>query len=171
MKSGVTKGESVYTLLVLYDLHTRLFNNVIDGIGDNDAHNRFQTRANHMAWIAGSLIYERYDLASAVGVDTQSLYPSATGILFSERQGIIDDVVYPSMTAYSKDWNMISPVLRLAMTRLSESELSDPDLFGMPDEDLTLFNALCFIIDRESYCIGQLGLYRRLLGYEPMKYI
>jgi hypothetical protein len=40
----------------------------------------------------------------------------------------------------------------------------------MPGGDYTFFDTLTFSIDRESYCIGQIGLYRRLLGYDAMKY-
>ena len=32
------------------------------------------------------------------------------------------------------------------------------------------YEMIYFTIDRESYCIGQLALFRRLLGYEAMKY-
>ena len=48
-----TVSTRIEPLLFLYDTHTDLFPNVIDGISDKDAHNRLNTKANHVAWLAG----------------------------------------------------------------------------------------------------------------------
>jgi hypothetical protein len=57
-------SDRMYSLVVLYDMHTNFFNKAIDGISDKDAHNRLDTKANHAAWLAGSFIQERMDLAN-----------------------------------------------------------------------------------------------------------
>jgi hypothetical protein len=41
----------------------------------------------------------------------------------------------------------------------------------MPGESMTHFDLIAFIIYREANCIGQIALWRRLLGYEAMKYM
>jgi hypothetical protein len=53
---------------------------------------------------------------------------------------------------------------------MSEEDLNGPDPYKMPGANYTFFDTTVFCIDRESYCIGQIGLFRRLLGYEAMKY-
>jgi hypothetical protein len=65
---------------------------------------------------------------------------------------------------------LFTQVLRNALLHLSNKQLQSADAYGIPGDELSLVDAITFIIDRESYCIGQIGLYRRLLGYEPMKY-
>jgi hypothetical protein len=90
--------------------------------------------------------------------------------LFEDFKGIQDNVTYPPLAEFKKDWENITPALKNALVNLSEDRLNAPDPFNMPGGDFTLFDSLTFSIDRGSYCIGQIALYRRLLGYEAMKY-
>jgi len=158
--------QSIDTLIVLFDLHTKLFCNVIEGITDEDAQNRLNTKANHVAWLTGSLVHERYELANATGIALKQ----TSDEFFQEHKGIQDDITYPSLSVFKEDWATVTPALRNALIQLSDEELNSADPYGMPGDDLSFFDAITFIIDRESYCIGQIGLYRRLLGYEAMKY-
>lgn len=158
-------------LMALYDAHTTYYPNALDGIADKDTHNRLNTKANHIAWIAGSLVHERYQLAYAIGVD-KNLVTEERSILelFKDFKGIQDGVTYPSLSVYRKAWTQITPVLKEGLMNLSDEQLHGPDPFDMPGEDIDLQTAIAYCIDRESYCIGQLGLYRRLLGYDAMKW-
>jgi hypothetical protein len=45
------------------------FQTFIDGISDDDRHNRLDTKANHIAWLAGSLVQQRFEIAQAFGSD------------------------------------------------------------------------------------------------------
>lgn len=167
MEPKTVKKAAMETFLGLYDYHTTTFGNVLDSISDADAQQRLNTKANHMAWIAGSLVQERYELARLTG---KSDLRQTSHDLFSEHKGIQEGVAYPSLEEYRKDWQAISPVLRAIFAGLSEEQLEGPDPFEMPGGEYTLFDTIIFCTDRESYCFGQLGLWRRLLGYEPMKY-
>jgi len=165
MEQITAKKTALQVLINLYDYHTRLFNNVIVGISDEDANKRLNTKANHIAWITGSLVTVRYDLARMLGINQQQ----ATGELFKDNRGIQDNATYPRLAEFKQDWEKISPPLRDALVNLSEDQLNGPDPFEMPG-DMKLFDSIMFLTDRESYCIGQVGLWRRLLGYEAMKY-
>lgn len=166
METQTVKNLSTDTLTVMYDLHTRLFHNVLVDLSDEDAQNRLNTKANHVAWIAGSLVQERFELAKALGVAGMQ---QTSHELFKDHQGIQNGIPYPSLAEYKKDWDAISPALQKALKNATEEQLTGPDPFGMPG-NFNFFDILIFSIDRESYCIGQIGLYRRLLGYEAMKY-
>lgn len=166
MQEKTLVKRSVDTLVYLYDFHTKLYPNVIEGISDKDAQNRLNTKANHVAWLAGSLVQQRYEMANALGID---LKPSSYE-LFKNNKGIQDGIQYPSLAELKKDWEAVSDVSRNELAGLTAKDLKRPDPFGMPGQDLTLFDVLAFIIDRESYCIGQIGLYRRLMGYDAVKY-
>lgn len=156
----------MYSLIVLYDMQTTFFKNVIDGISDNDAHNRLNTKANHIAWLAGSLVQQRYEIANALGID----YKQAAHELFKDNRGIQDNVTYPSLSAYNRDWETISPVLRDALASVTDEKLDS--LFEMmPGMSMSYFDLVAFIVYREANCIGQIALWRRLLGYEAMKYM
>lgn len=162
-----TTCRSIDVIIVLYDLHTKLFPNVIEGISEKDAHNRLNTKANHVAWLAGSLVHERYELANAAGVDLEQ----KSNELFEGHKGIQDVVIYPLLAEFKQDWDRITPVLRQALLQLEQEELNSAGPYGVPGDELTFLDAITFLIHREAYCIGQIGLYRRLLGYEAMKYL
>lgn len=171
METKQVVDSQLNLLLTMYDLHTTYYNNVIDGISDKDTHNRLNTKANHIAWIAGSIVHARYELAYAIGVDkNQVAEDKSLYALFKDYQGIQDNATYPSLSEYRKAWQAITPVLKDHLMDLREEQLNGPDPFNMPGEEINLLMAITYCIDRESYCIGQIGLYRRLLGYEAMKW-
>jgi hypothetical protein len=162
-----SKKATMETFVEIFDYHTKMFLNALDGLSDKDAQNRLGTKANHIAWIAGSLVHQRQFIANAAGIDVKQ----TSGNLFENNKGIQDNVTYPSLTEFKDDWKKISALLKDALANMSEEELSRPDPFKMPGGNYTFFDtAVVFSIDRESYCIGQIGLYRRLLGYDAMKY-
>lgn len=161
----ITASRRMYPFVVLFDLHTAFFPKVLNNISDQDAHHRLNTKANHVAWISGSLVHERYEMANALGIDVKQTADE----LFEDHKGIQDGVTYPSLEEFQKDWNNITPLLRNAYLRLSDEKLDSP--FSMPGETMTFFDLISFITYREANCIGQIALWRRLLGYEAMKYM
>lgn len=166
MEAILNKQSAMYTLVNMYDWHTKLFKNVIVGISDKDSQNRLNTKANHVAWIAGSLVHGRFELGKLVGLDLEQ----TSNDLFKDNKGIQDNITYPSLDEYRKDWEKISPVLKSALLKISDEQLNGPDPFNMPGGPYTFLDTIIACTDRESYCIGQVGLYRRLLGYDAMKY-
>jgi hypothetical protein len=153
-------------IIAIYDLQTPFFNNVLDGISDKDAHNRLNTKANHVAWLAGSLVQQRFELAKMFGAAEQE---QAAHDLFKDNKGIQDGVTYPSLESFKKDWARITPVCREALAKATEEKLNS--LFEMPGMSFPFFDMITFSMYREANCIGQIALYRRLLGYEAMKYM
>lgn len=171
MKKTASKKDMMEIIINLYDYHTKLFLNALDGISDKDAQDRLGTKANHIAWIAGSMVYQRQVLAKAMGIAvnqrSEQFFKAEKG---QGHKGIQDDLTYPSLKEYQEDWTTISSALKDSLADVGEEKLNGPDPFEMPGGDYTFFDTLTFCTDRESYCIGQIGLYRRLLGYDAMKW-
>jgi hypothetical protein len=163
MNTNDTPGK---TIEYLYDFHTKLFYNVLEGISEQDAGNRLNTKANHIAWLAGSLLYERSEILRLLGGKTDYQQNE----LFVGHKGLQEGQTYPTLADYIKDWDPVSKSLKEKLNSLTTADFNGPDPFDMPGEDVKLFDAFIFCMDRESYCIGQIGLYRRLLGYDAMKY-
>jgi hypothetical protein len=159
-----TISTRIEPLLFLYDQHTQFFPNVIEGISDDGAHNRLNTKANHVAWLAGSLVQQRFEMASLLGADMKQ----AAHELFKDYQGIKDDITYPPLSSFKADWEKVSPVLRDKLINVSDEKLNS--IFEVPEMSMPYFDLVAFSIHREAYFIGQIGLWRRLLGYEAMKY-
>ena len=155
----------MYSIIYLYDMHTAYFHQVLEGISDKDSHQRLNTKANHIAWLTGSLVHERFELAGTFGKKENE----QAALLFVDHKGIQDGVQYPALSQFKKDWEKISPVLRDLLLNLSEEELDKP--FDMPGPPMTCFDLVAFMMYREANCIGQIALWRRLLGYEAMRYM
>ena len=166
MENKDVHDTRMYSLLVLYEMHTDYLFKALDTITDKDAHNRLGTKANHIAWIAGSLVQERFELARTLGVDRT---PKAQE-LFQDHKGIQEDIQYPSLEIFKDDWKEISPLLKDALHKL-EPELLDSSFDMMPDVPMTYFDFISFVTYREANCIGQIALWRRLLDYPAMNYM
>ena len=158
-------SNRVYALLVLYDMHTGFFSNALESISDDAAHQRLDTKANHIAWLTGSLVQQRYEVANYLGIAQQQTVVE----LFRDNQGIKDEMRYPSLQTFIDDWKVISPLLRNALLEITDEQL-DKEIV-MPGMEMPYFDMLSFIIYREANCIGQVALWRRLLGYDAMKYM
>ena len=161
------KDSRIFGLIALYDMHTEYFKRAIDGISDTASHSRLDTKANHVAWLTGSLVQERFEFAKLFGSELQQ----AAHELFSDHKGIQDGVTYPPLKDFQKDWERISPVLRDILVNLRAEQLdSILEWPEMPEMSMPYFDFLSFVIYREANCIGQIALWRRLLNYPALKY-
>jgi hypothetical protein len=164
MKTTPTSSR-MYGFIVLYEMQTDFLLRALDGIDQKDAQKRLDTKANHIAWITGSVVHGRYFLAKSFGIDL----PSITGELFADNKGIIDDATYPSLEDFIKDWKEISPKLQEALTQATDEKLEEK--LNIPGMEITLFEMISFSSYREANCIGQIALWRRLLNYPGMNYM
>jgi hypothetical protein len=159
-----TTSTRTQGLLTLFDYQTGFFAKVLDGISEDDMHNRLQTEANHPAWLAGSLVHQRFQMAS----EMQHEVKQTKSELFTGHKGIQENERYPSIQEYINDWNNITPIAREALVKIDDQKLDSP--FDMGGMKMTYYELICFTIYREASIIGQLALWRRLLGYPAMKY-
>lgn len=161
IKTASTRTEG---LLALFDLHTKLFERALEGISDNDTHKRLDTKANHIAWLAGAIVAQRFQMAT--DVDGQLKQTGAA--LFKDNKGIEDGVKYPTVAEYLADWKKVTPAARKALVEIDDNKLDSE--FNMGGMKLTWFELVSFTKFREASMIGQLALWRRLLGYPGMRY-
>jgi hypothetical protein len=157
--SARTKG-----LLTLFDYQTGFFPKALVGISQEDMHNRLNTQANHPAWLAGSLVQQRFRMASETGSGLKQTGEE----LFKDNKGIQDGAQYPTIEQYIQDWNRITPEAREALVMIDDKKLDSE--VDMGTFKMSYYELICFTIYREASLIGQLALWRRLLGYPALKY-
>ncbi|MFQ5570638.1 MAG: DinB family protein [Rhodothermales bacterium] len=160
------RTHSAQTLAAQFDLHTRLFNNVLEGISDADADEQARETVNNIKWLAGHLTSTRYSMKQIGQLEEDDPYSE----LFSHGHGLRDDVEYPSIKAIKTHWNAISERISTGMARLPEAVLAGPAPAKVPIDDGTMGGMLAFLMHHEAYHIGQMGILRRYLGKEAMKY-
>ncbi|WP_225874728.1 DinB family protein [Pedobacter hiemivivus] len=160
-KTASTRTEG---LLTLFDMQTTFFSRAIDGVTEADMHNRLNTKANHMAWLTGALVQQRYWMTT----ETHPGLKQKGEELFKDHKGIMDEATYPTNSEYINDWEKFTPIAREALVNISDAKLdSEFDMEGMK---MTYYEMISFTIYREASIIGQLALWRRLLGYPALKY-
>ena len=162
--STQTASTRTQGLLSLFDYQTTFFSKALVGISEEDMYNRLNTNANHMAWLAGALINQRYGMAS----ETEHGLKQTGGELFANYSGIQAGAKYPTIEEYIKDWDRITPFAREALVKIDDKKL-DSD-FPVDEFKMSYYEMICFSIYREASIIGQLALWRRLLGYPALKY-
>ncbi len=151
-----------------YRMHSQLFNNMLDGIREEDAQKRIDNKTNHFTWMVGNLVNCRYWLADILGMPEKDPYEA----LFKDAKALDVDATYPSLEALKDEWHKVSPPLYKRLLTVNEAELAQAYEFGMntPYVEENKLNMMGMCMDRESYLFGQLGLMRKALGYAGVRY-
>lgn len=162
------KATTLAIVIPAYRMHSRLFNNLLDGIREEDAQKRIADRTNHFTWMVGNLVNCRYWLAGLLGIPEKDPYDA----LFKDAKALDVNAEYPTLQELKKQWHVISPQLYRKLLAVDETELGEAYAFGMntPYVEENKLNMVGMSLDRQSYLFGQLGLMRRALGYEGVRY-
>ncbi|WP_285057192.1 DinB family protein [Pedobacter ginsengisoli] len=159
-----TASSRMEGLLTLFDMQTTFFARAIEGISEEDMHSRLNTKANHMAWLTGSLVAQRYYIIKESHPELKQ-----TGAdLFEDNKGIQDGARYPSNAEYLKDWEKVSPIAREVLVSATDEKLDS--VIDMGFMKMSYYELISFTIYREASIIGQLALWRRLLDYPALRY-
>ena len=164
------------TFLILskqFALHSRLFNNVLEGVTELKGHERLSGEVNHLQWIAGHLVNTRYNFATMLGLSDSFPYKD----LFTDptkpppNNRVIDDsLAYPSIHETLKYWNAYAGKFAEAIASIPVEQEQMELPFGNPLGDKTMPGFLAFLASHESYHIGQMSLIRKYLGLGAMSY-
>jgi DinB superfamily len=164
--------SSIQPVIKQFDLQTRLFNNVLEGIEDVKGSERLSDQVNHLQWIAGHLTNSRYGLSSGLGIKGSFPYkeqytdPSEPPPF---NRTISASVKYPSLTEIKKSWNELAATFTEKLSGLSDEQLASGLPFPVPTGK-TFQDLLSFIASHESYHIGQMSIIRKYLGLSAMSY-
>ncbi|HLA57972.1 MAG TPA: DinB family protein [Puia sp.] len=164
--------SSIQPVVKQFELQTRLFNNVLEGIEDVKGSERLSDHVNHLQWIAGHLTNSRYGLAPGLGI--QASFPFKEQYTDpSEKppynRTISASVKYPSLTEIKKSWNDLATQFTEKVSGLSDEQLASSIPFPVPTGK-TFRDLLSFITSHESYHIGQMSIIRKYLGLSAMSY-
>jgi uncharacterized damage-inducible protein DinB len=152
--------------IITIDLNTKLIINCFDGVDDQLANKRVGQGANPMAFISLHALEARYFLARILGTKIVNPYHELT-----KDAKTCDDIgEMPRVIEMLDYWKETGDVLLDTLKNLDESKLQEKVRFKFPIDDDTKFGTLTFMVQHETYHIGQLGILRRALGLPAMKY-
>ena len=67
--------NAISSSIELLKLQTRLFNNVVIDISDEEAEIRLNGITNHFKWLTGHIVSSRFALCQIIGIDMNEPYP------------------------------------------------------------------------------------------------
>lgn len=151
-----------------YRMHSQMFNNMLAGIQEKDAQIRIDNKTNHFTWMVGNLVNCRYWLAGVLDIPEKD--PNEHH--FKDGKALDVAAKYPTLDELKTEWHKISPILYQKLLSVEDSELEQAFEFGMDipyvEENKLIMVGMC--LDRESYLFGQLGLLRKVLNYDAVRY-
>lgn len=147
-------------------LNTVLFRNCLDGLNDQQAAVRPSNGTNSAAFIAAHLASSRFFLLKTLGVDERDpLSPYLDG-----RKGIDECAQLPSLREIDAAWTQGAHLLRDRLEALTPGDIDGPSSMKFPLANGTLLGTLTFLVQHDSYHVGQLSLLRKYAGLPAMRY-
>jgi uncharacterized damage-inducible protein DinB len=146
-------------------LNTKLFRNCLDGLTDERANRRPSATVNSAAFVAVHVTDARFMILRAVGASRPSPFPSLAAV-----RGIEEVSGLPPLAEVQAAWTEASRALRDRLESISAAELDAPAPAGLPGPAQSVLGILTFLVQHDSYHIGQLALLRKHAGLPAMSY-
>ena len=147
-------------------LNTRLFRNCLDGLTDEQARIRPSASTNSAAFVAAHLAESRYFLLELLGAKRSNPLERYLG----GRKSIEQVTDWPSLAEVQDAWTESSRALRDRMEAMTPAELDAPHGTRFPIEQASVLGLVSFLVQHDSYHLGQLGFLRKQAGLEAMQY-
>jgi hypothetical protein len=161
-------------LLDQFDLHNLLYNNVIADISNEESNKCVADPMNCVKWLAGHLLWAQHNLANIGQVKLDLPWRDH---FHTKQGGSTEDFnasksELPTLQQVKDKWNEYAPLIRTGLENLPDEALNTVIEVKHPIApfDNTLAGLWAFINHHQAYTIGQIGILRRGLGKEAMKY-
>jgi uncharacterized damage-inducible protein DinB len=150
----------------LLRLNTLLLLNCFDQITEEQATQRIVPQVNSMAFLAAHLIDTRHVLLETIGGAGENPVRSHLGGARS-----IDDVIsLPTLEKLIDAWRSVGSAIDDRLSIIEDTDLDRPSDRRFPGGDASTLGALAFLVQHDSYHIGQLAMLRRVHGLAAMRY-
>jgi DinB superfamily len=162
----VALGPSVYQLESILKLNDRLFINALADVTDEQANQRLTGHNNPLIWIATHTVWSRYMIAMLLGKPAKNPYEG----MFENFKAYDEKIKYPTLENLRTEWIKTSGILKEAFTLVTEEQLAADSPLKSPIGDFTNAGTIAFLVQHESYDIGQMGFLKKYFTKEAMSY-
>jgi len=154
-------------LAMVFAANTRLFLNCLDEVSDEVASRRPNEHTNNIGFIAAHLVDSRAWMARYIGLADE---PKPFGGALEYGSSIETVERLPTVEVIRSEWDGISERLETRLVWLTEDDLAAPSPQKFPGVPPTVMGGIAFLMEHESYHIGQLSLLRKFHGLPAMSY-
>jgi uncharacterized damage-inducible protein DinB len=156
----------VAPLAALFDLNTDLLLNCLEGLSDGEAQRRLNAGGNSVAFLASHLTDTRHFLVTRL----DHPLPNPLARYLADVRSIDEARELPVLDEIRPAWQAVSSHLQTVLAELRPEELAEPNVHRFPLDDTTRLGMIAFLVQHDSYHLGQIGFIRRQLGKSPMSY-
>ncbi len=147
-------------------LNSRLFPNCLAGLSDRQARQRIDGHTNHVAFIAAHVVDARYYLARYLGLELENPFQD----LLEDVKTVDELTEVPPLGEIRAAWDRVSGALVERIETLTDEDLAAKSEQQFPVSDRTVLGGAAFLLQHESYHVGQLAFLRKHFVAEPMSY-
>lgn len=158
--------ESLKPLYRIASLNRRLFLSALIGVDDQLGQKRINPLTNNMSFVAIHVLDARYYLCRYLGDEIVNPFEEQ----LKEVRQVEDMKNYPALQEIKNSWYDVSVHLDKIFSDLMNEKLSEVSETKFPVNDETKLGGLAFLLQHESYHIGQMAFLRKALGRGAMKY-
>lgn len=154
---------SVVPLAAILRTNTELLLNCLAGLDDARARQRLTSASNSIAFLVAHMVQCRHAIAAALGAPL----PDRMGPYLDAARSLDDVGVLPSLTELRDAWERVSAHLAVQIERADTPGLRSPGR-AVPGGDGTVLGEMAYLVQHDSYHLGQVSLLRRQVGLPPM---
>jgi uncharacterized damage-inducible protein DinB len=166
MEDSAPMEPALAPLGMILELNTDLLLNCLDGLSAEEGQLRLEGGGNSIAYLAAHLTDSRHFLATRLGHPL----PNPLAALLADARGIEDIRVLPPLEEIRGAWLAVSRHLAGVLARLGPDDLTRAGSHRFPLTDSTPVGMIAFLMQHDSYHIGQMAFLRRQLGRPAMAY-
>jgi uncharacterized damage-inducible protein DinB len=156
----------ITALAEILRLNTRLFRNCLDGFTDEMAGRRPSGGTNSAAFIASHLTDARFYLLKLLGAEQ----PNPVAASLAGARSIDDVKQLLPLPEIQAAWTTAAHALRDCLESITTADLDAKTSTRFPMPDPTILGVLTFLVQHDTYHIGQLALLRKHAGLPAMRY-
>jgi uncharacterized damage-inducible protein DinB len=147
-------------------LNTRLFENCLIDVDDEAGLTRIGPTTNSLTFVAVHVLDARAYLTKALGGDGGHPFSD----MLSEITSIEDIEELPKLDEIRAAWVEVTSRLLEQVDGMSSVDLIGEAPVAFPIFDPTLLGMVAFLVQHDSYHIGQMAFLRKQLGFGAMSY-
>lgn len=157
-------------VLTQFDLHQRLFNNVLSGFTDTETNHRpyGDGNVNHVKYLAGHLLNSQYGLSIIAGIKPEVKWNDLFAVMGQSEAK--DDFNYPSIKEIIDEWNALYEPTRKGLSKLTSNKLAEIPPPPFDKVAKSKGELWAFINHHQAYHIGQISILRKAFGKQAMSY-
>jgi uncharacterized damage-inducible protein DinB len=156
----------IQALATILDLNTDLLLNCAEGITEEMAHQRLAGGGNNIAFLVAHLADARYFLATLL----ETPLPNPLSATLASANSIEDVQEWPPFPELLRSWREVSAHLAVVLGQMTPEKLDAPSPHSFPIPGGTAFHAVAFLVQHDSYHVGQVAFLRRQVGLPAMSY-